>query len=441
MSDFRDFLPTLFDLYRQLTKLKTSVQYQRVRASGSNHAEVSFQKGRLESFHLWDDLTVDLFVAEKKNTQWGISSETCADFSAMTEWNDYVTRRLSTAASGNDPRPPFAENPVIEECPAYLLHYDPEIAQMLSPVIFHRIYQTTKNILQKGFVFDCHAHWSHGGISWQNQPLPFCWVDSNAFYFAPQTQIDETITIWHPDYPQLKRTLISSVYRLSDTMHLDDLCDELISVQNSPFYAWNRKNIDHIVLMPGAAAKLLGAFLNESLQSPETLKVSASHLSSFLVLMDTPDAPVFGRSYLVDANGHLAKSIVMVQGSQAEEIPSSQNGHAPASENDSLQVYCPMLAAAQADDEEIEITPQKISEAMAGRILIVEDIRVVTLGPKERHVLFPKGGVLYREGRCLGYVAPIAAPMDLHSLIKSAHPVGKPVRIGGLATCALEFAP
>lgn len=441
MSDFRDFLPTLFDLYRQLTKQKTSVQYQRVRAFGSNHAEVSFQNGRVDAFHLWDDLAVELFVSEKKSAKWAFSTETCPDFSAISEWNDYVSRRLSTAVLGNDPRPPFADNPVIEERPAYLLHYDPEIAQMLSPVIFHRIYQTTKNILQKGFLFDCHVHWSHGGISWMRQPLLFCWVDANAFYFAPQTQIDETITIWHPDYPLFKRTLISSVYRLSDTMNLENLCEDLLSVQGTPFYAWNRKNVDHVVLMPGAAAKLLIAFLNECLQSAETFKAYAAHLSSFLVLMDTPDAPVFGRSYLVDANGHLVKSILMMQASQAEEIPSSQNGHAAAAESDPLQVYCPMLAAAQADNEEIELSPEKISEMMAGRILIVEDIRVVTLGPKETHVLFPKGGVLYREGRCLGHVAPMTHPMDLYSLLKSARPIGKPVRIGGLATCALEFAP
>ena len=210
MADLRDYLPPLFDIYRQLSKQKTSEKYQQLRASGANHARLRMKRGLVESFHLWDDFSANLLVAEKKSGKWLVSRETVADFTSVSEWNQYASRRMASAAPSDDPRPPFNEHPVIEERPAHLYHYDPEIAERLAPVIFHRLYQTMKTSLEKGLVFDGETHWLHGAVSWRGTPMQFAWVDGNGFYYAPQTRIDEVFTLFHPNNPRLQRTAIFS---------------------------------------------------------------------------------------------------------------------------------------------------------------------------------------------------------------------------------------
>lgn len=434
MSDLSDFVGAAYSIYRQLSRQKTSSEYSQLRAAGAQVAHVRLQTGKIRSMEFTSNLSVTVTHGQKKSS-WRSSKETLCDFALLSTWKQAVERLSSKAAPGPDPRPAFVNNPKVEEQPTNLLRYDPEVARGLSPVIFHRLFQTLNPVFEAGFMADCDLTWLHGGICHNAEPMPFAWIDTNGFYFGPQTQIDESITIYHPSAPQRRRHFYQTSWRLSQIADLTPITTELKSLHKTPLLKWSPGNIDRILVTPQASAQVFNHLLAGLEANDASVELPAN-----LELFEAPESPLFERNGLIHAKGGAIKSGVVYEAGARRAIP---NKLYASDGREFSRIYCPLFCPAGLSQEETagDYSGAALSKGHQERILVIENIELVPVYGEAARLLFPSGGVLYRDGRCLGHVAPPDGSISLESFIHHVTPTGAPIRIGGIAACALEYTP
>ncbi len=434
MSDLSDFVGAAYSLYRQLSRQKTSSEYSQLRASGAEAVRVCLSAGKIRSMDFTSNLTVTVTHGLKKSS-WRSTKDNYCDFSILSNWKETLERRILKAAPGPDPRPAFVENPKVENQPTGLLRYDPEVARSLSPVIFHRLFQTLNPVFEAGFMADCELTWLHGATCHNGEPMPFAWIDANGFYFGPQTRIDESVTIYHPSAPQKRRHFSQTTWRLSQIADLTPVTEELKTIQSEPLLKWSSHNIDQIILAPRASAQVFKYLLARIEANDASVELLAN-----LELFEAPESPLFERNGLIHAKGGAIKSGAVYEGGSRRTIP---NKFFRSDGTESPRIYCPLFRPAGLLREETptEFSGSNLSKGHQERLLVIENIELVPVYGEAPRVFFPSGGILYRDGRCLGHVAPPGDSISFESFIRQITPTGAPIRIGGIAACALEFKP
>ena len=428
MADLRDYQPLMFAVYNALAKQRTSTKYFQIRASGCERFDLVMQAGKIRNMQFSSSLRVFRLAAEKKSS-WRSANDVGTDFRFLAQWEKTSSLLLSQAANSADPRPPFVEMPRVETLPPGLPQYDPEIAALCAAVIFHRTFQTLSPILEQGLSVDYKTRWLHGASHWNDAPMTFAWADANGFCFEPQTLVDERFCIYHPDFPHHKRYFGYSSWRLNDTAPLTRFAEAIKMAQSAPFITWNRKNYARVILMPSAVIDIFKFCLDRAMNKPSGLP----NLPPELVIVDDPFDPLFGRRVCVDERGIPVSAREIVKDGALQ--PNKE-----ASRDKSTSIFCPILKSLQAQ-EPIELTPESLSSRRDNRTLFVEKVRVFAPDGQDVRLLVPDGGILYREGRCLGYVVPPPESFSLNDILSHSHPVGTPVRMGNAAVCALEFIP
>lgn len=407
MGDLRDYQATLYTLFQQFSKLKPSANYRQIRASGSESMQLRIKAGRISHFEMCSDLCVEALACDKRGSLWHVSSGVFPDFTVLTDW-ERMSARMETTTSRTDPRPPYHPSEQTES-PQPPLRYDPEVARNLPAILFHRTYQTIAPILAQGIMADLTATHIHGACAWNNAPITFAWADNGRFYFDPHTAIEETICLYAPQKPHLKRHVCATTYRLTERPDLANIVEDLKIAQSAPLLAFTQNNIDHVILMPSAVITILRSILHD----PGVLT-----LPSGLECVDSPEDSLFDRAGTLDSSGKpLATSPVTPK---------------------SAAILCPILRATApiADPPKIEA----LSSQIPGRLLCIEHIEIQHTPSGTYAAYFPDGGILYRDGQFLAHVHIPARAWPLTRLLEYARPVSAPTRIGRLATCALETA-
>ncbi len=428
MADLRDYQAPFFAIHKTLANQRTSTRYQQLRACGADRVRVCIRSGSIRDFEFASDLIFQRLVAENSGS-WRVATDLCAEFGDLQSWPQIAERMMAGARPQPDPRPAFADNPKVEEISG-LTHYDPEVAQAISAVIFHRLFQTLESAFKQGLLADLDVLWTHGGRFWNDAPMPFAWNDNNGFCFIPQTCIDERISLYHPDRPNIRRYLHKTTYRLNDLADLKPSAESLIA--KAPILSWSKNNIDRVILLPSAAAPIAEYFLNSILRDAPNNTRTASALGSDYVLLDTPADDLFARSGIIDAGGCAVQPLILIQNGRANAVPSIKNGHCSRPDQ-ALNLYAPIFCAAS-EQPQMDYTPDSISAQKPGRILFIEKTVVA-----DGKIFFPLGGILYHEGRFLGHAVAPKSPYEISSFLKETRPLGSPVRCGELAACAIEF--
>ncbi|MBQ9396857.1 MAG: hypothetical protein IJU23_15255 [Proteobacteria bacterium] len=432
MADFRDYQPLMFAVYNALSKQRTSAKYFQIRASGCERFDLTMRAGKIRDMQFSSNLRVFRLAAEKKSS-WRSATDVGTDFSFLTQWEKTSSQLLAQASNSADPRPPFVEMPHVETMPPGLPQYDPEVAALCSAVIFHRMFQTLSPILEKGFLVDYKTRWQHGASHWNDAPMTFAWTDANGFCFEPQTLVDERFCIYHPDHPRLKRHFCYSSWRLNETASLTRFTDALRVAGTAPFFSWNRKNYDRIVFMPSAVIDILKFCLDVMMNKLSAVPM----LPPELVIVDDPLDPLFGRRICVDNRGMpVSARDIVKDGKPWNDTKNARH----SGEHDAPSIFCPILKSAQSTDA-VDLSPESLSATLDNRTLFIEKIRMFAPDGQGARYLVPDGGILYREGRCLGHVVPAPDSFSLEETLSHSRPVGLPIRIGNAAVCALEYTP
>lgn len=434
MADLRDYQPLFFGMYRALSKQRTSAKYIQVRASGCDRFDLHMTAGKIESMQFKSSLMISRLIGEKKSF-WKTAEDTASNFNFLNQWKENFELLLASGKKSEDPRPSFAENPRYEELQPGLRLYDPEVAQLIPAVIFHRIFQLLSPVLEKGFLVDFSTTWRHGASFWNDVPMTFAWADANGFYFGPQTRIDESICIYHPERPRLRRFVEFTSWRISDIPSILEIAETMDGVKSEPLLTWSKRNIDKIVFLPQAVSSMMSALL--SLLSNENVNASViPSLNSTLELADEPENPLFQCEGMIDARGRLVKSVSIIKNGEIQPFHSLEHAHFSDKEGH-WGICCPILKPVTSD-ETSDMSPENLSRQIPGRILFIEKIQLLP-SQEGTQVFVPAGGVLYREGKCLGHVVAPPQTLRFDDIWGRAKPIGSPVRTGAFATCALEI--
>ncbi|MBQ9243872.1 MAG: hypothetical protein IJ165_11745 [Proteobacteria bacterium] len=408
MADLRDYQTSLHALFREFSKLKSSECYQQIRASGADCMRLRIRQGHIADFEMRSDMCVEALRCDKRGNQWRISNGNFPDFGIITDW-ERASSRMTATTSRTDPRPPLRQANEQAEQLQPPKRYDPEIARVLPAILIHRTYQTLGPILHMGFHADLTAIHLHGGCAWDDAPLPFAWADNNTFCFNPQTAIEESLCIYTPEKPHLRRYISATSYQLTDRTDATAALDDLRTAQNTPLLAFSDNNIDRTFLMPSAVAEILTCLLKSS---------DAPALPQSLECVDLPTDPLFEHSSI--------------------PVPGKPLSH----EASGAQIFCPILrgTGSMPDIQMSPNLPAALSQHHSGRIFCIEHLALKRAISGAVSVYLPHGGVLYSDGQFLGHVMIPPRAKPLADMLSSFSPVSAPIRIGRLAACAVETA-
>lgn len=419
-----EYLTGLHEKFIGFSK-RPSTQYRQIRGSGSSCFHLKLRNGVVDAVRRSSDLSVEMRTSEKEGKNWRQAASIFADFSFLNQWEETLNMLKRASVRGEDIREPFDDSLGAVSAAPKLTQYDAVIGNMASPLVFHRMFETVKNLLESGYRVDADMYWRVGGFSADQSARTFAFIDNHRFYFEPQTQIETTLAVYHPEMPLFRRICHQTTWRFADDFIPDNLHLSLDALRRAPILSWSARNFDRIVLMPTAVADIL------RLVHKGTFGETGIALSPHIVCVDDPTHAIFRgvqahAPIMLDGSGRRVKLALL---SKAQTL--TRLG------------VCPMVLRASGEDAVSEnmICAESLSETLSGRLLCIEKIRVFENVEKGESVICaPYGGVLCRDGRCLGYVAPPQHPGDWALNLTKAKAVSNLVRLGSMALCALDIS-
>lgn len=400
-----------------------STQYRQICGRGCAHIHLKLRNGVVDAVRRASDLSVEMRTSDKEGKSWRQAASVFADFSFLNQWAETLDGLKRTSVRGADTRPPFDDTLSAISAVPKLAQYDAVIGNMASPLVFHRMFETTKNLLESGYRVDADMVWRVGGISADQSAHTFAFIDNDRFYFEPQTQIETRLAVYHPEMLHVRRFCHHTSWRFADAFVPEKLRASMEDMRRAPLLSWSAQNFDRLVLMPTAVADIL------RLVHQGKFGETGIPLSPHIVCVDDPTLAIFRGSSaqtMLDASGRRVKRTLLSPDQFLHRIGT-----------------CPAILPASGDIEMSENTvcAESLSESLSGRLLCIEKIRVFDNAEKGESVICaPYGGVLCRDGHCLGYVAP---PQNLGGWaldLTKAKAVSNLVRLGSMALCALDIS-
>lgn len=452
MGEMRASLGTMTARHAELSHMRSP--YVRIQGTGCERVTLQLRHARILNAHRHSNLIVTLTAAEKKGGAWRVGHGFYEDLAVLTDLPSHIQRILSSARPEDDPRHGFCETQSIPQ--KDLTGYDSVVARLSPAVIYHRAFAMVSELIERELLIDADISWHHGGWRVDEKPCPFAYMDGRTCFLGPRTQVHEDIAVYYPERPQVRRHLSRTTWELGTHKNLSAIADALAQTRGLPLYAWSARNIDRVLLMPRAAAQLMRAILPDFDLPAEAGRPRPEwRMHESLVLQSDPTNALFwgtDNSHLVlDARGHNAQPVSLIAQGHFDQWPTSErnarlvgqtdgnHGHA-LDEKGNSGPWFPILRAAQQDDDSRALdSAEAYSQKLDGRVVCIEDLCVLRDGQNSGTVLMPYGGVLCRDGRCLGHIAPPKNGWPLDDLLNRASPVGSPVRIASMASCALAL--
>ena len=434
MSEFKNYTSELYKLFEEFQK-HSSNQYARITASGGDQFVVKMRCNKIEEMRINHDLSVHLTIGEKKNKKWRIYQTSDTEFDEILNWKKQTELFSNRAQNDVDPRPTHESSFIPESIPNVLPDYDPLIDGCDAALVYHRSFQVLSGFIENNIMVDAEIHYASGAHNWQYHPIPFTFVDSQNFYYKPQTSVDEVITLYPKDNPHQRQTIC----QFSQTLNQKGVLSEMYETFQTkvPMLRFNARNIDRIVLSPFVVAILFREILHRI-----ELKQEIPNLSNSLDLMCDVSDPMFKLQGLKDVTGQTTEPVKIINHGIVSKRLSDlirKSGH--ATDNvEQFEFFHPILRdSSENQSEYIFTTPLDYSKNYPGKILFLES-PVILQNNESPVLLFKTGGAVYREGRYLGYVVGHPHAISLYDLLKAVMPISAPVRINHLGACALQVS-
>ncbi len=496
MADLRDVLSAAEafcrkngrDSARAKSSDKKSAGYRRVACWGSERLALLLRRGAVADFRRAGDMRFDVAAGEKKSNAWRVGAESFGDAEAFagaisgssaelpdclggTDPNkkgrrDFFDALISSAQNAADPRFPFDESLAETNSVRDWQNCDPTVAEMISPLFFSRAFDVLRPLAAQNILCDAQIQWRCGGWLYDGSPCLFGFIDDNADFFAPQTQASFAANFFHGQTPHLRRHIAVSSHSQDDARSaalgetLSAVARSMARVRGYAPLAFGNDNADRYILMPSAVYSLVYAIIEEieRIKFENAEPLDPSFLSSELVLRCDPGDRAFAPNdpaVRIDARAQRVRSLTCIQNGAYAEFPQTDvaakngqsvpNGHAAVPDGSKARFFCPVLApspdASPLPRCDVPATAEIASQTIPGRLCCIERVAVVRSGSGDLRVILPNGGVICKDGECLGYAAAPGRAFSLSCWLKNAGAVCPPVRIGGIAVPALSVTP
>ncbi len=496
MADLRDLLSAAQAFCRKNDRAsgrakpsdKKNAAYRRIACSGSERLNLLLRRGAVADFRRASDMRFDVAAGEKKANVWRVGAESFGDADALIGAisdspadlpncsgsagqnkkgrRDFFDALVSSAQNSEDPRFPFDESLAEANSLCDWQNCDPAVAEMLSPLFFSRAFDVLRPLLSQNILCDAQIQWRCGGWLYDGSPAMFGYIDDKIDFFAPQTQASFAATFFHAQTPHLRRHIAVSSHSQDDArcaalgQTLSAVARSIAQVGGYDALAFGNDNADCYILMPSAVYSLVYAIIEEieRIKFENAEPLDPSFLSSELVLRCDPGDRAFAPNapgIRIDARARRVRPLTCIQNGAYAEFPqtdiaaqsvhASPNGHAAVSDGSKARFFCPVLAplpdAPELLRSDVPAAAEIASQTIPGRLCCIERAAVIRSDLGDLRIIFPNGGIICKDGECLGHAAAPRRAFPLSCWLKNARAVCPPARIGGIAVPALSVTP